>query len=108
MAGKEYCVWADSVEKSPKDSGKTLPKPLRHETTLLKRLLDEIRAVNVGYKADLRAVFVHVGALRTLRRLPALMERLFKRPDVRFFTYGWHERVHPHQWGVREIFPVGM
>ena len=107
MAGQDYCVWADSVEKTPKDSGKTFIRPLRNDTSCLLRLLDEIGAVNVGYKHDLRAVFVHVGSVSTLRKLPAFMERLVKRPDLRFFTYGWHERIHPRQWGIREIFPIG-
>ena len=107
MYGCDFCVWVEPVEKAPKDYGKIFIKPLREDTTMLLQFLSEIRAVNVGYKSDLGAVFVHVGAISMLRRLPAFVDRLLKRPDVRFYTYGWHEREHPRQWGIRQIFPIG-
>jgi len=73
----------------------------------LKHILKERPAKDVGLKADAFMVFVHVGALRTLSALPALMERRMKRPDVQFMTYGTHHTIPPARWGMRLIYPLG-
>jgi len=52
-------------------------------------------------------IFVHVGALRTLNKLPALADRRCKRPEIQFITYGSHESVKPIFWGFEQVFPVG-
>jgi hypothetical protein len=78
------------------------------ETKLLHSVLQRCRAKDVGHKADVRAVFVHVGALKTLHKLPALAERRSKRFDVQFFSYGTHHSVIPERWGIHEIYPLGM
>ncbi len=95
----KYCIWN-------KDGDGTQAEP-GSETMALKHILKERRAKDVGLKADAYVVFVHVGALKTLSALPALMERRMKRPDVQFMTYGTHHTIPPARWGMRLIYPLG-
>jgi len=96
---RPYCVWWAPADGTSKEPGM--------ETKLLLSILKQCRAKDVGHKADVRAVFVHVGALQSLHKLPALVERRSKRPEIQFYTYGTHESVSPDQWGIRGIFPLG-
>jgi hypothetical protein len=96
---RPYCVWWSGGDGSPTECGL--------ETTLLHSILERCHARNVGHKTDVRVVFVHIGALKTLHKLPALAERRSKRFEVQFFTYGTHESVMPEQWGIHEIYPLG-
>jgi hypothetical protein len=96
---RTYCVWW-----SPGD-GTTAAPGL--ETNLLHSIMKSCRAKNVGHKADVRVVFVHIGAVKTLHKLPALAERRSKRPEIHFYTYGTHVSVPREQWGVRAIYPLG-
>ncbi|KAI0307557.1 hypothetical protein B0F90DRAFT_1674737 [Multifurca ochricompacta] len=94
-----YCFWNKDGDGGQTEYG--------FETRALKLILDKCRAKDVGLKADVSVVFVHVGAIRTLSALPALMERRMKRPDVQFVTYGTHHSVPPARWGMRPIYPAG-
>src|ERR1700683_3969695 len=96
---RTYCVWW-----SPGDGTTTAPGL---ETNMLHSIMKSCRAKNVGHKADVRAVFVHIGAVKTLHRLPALAGRRSKRPELHFYTYGTHASVPREQWGVRAIYPLG-
>lgn len=96
---RSYCVWC-----TPGDG--TTAKP-GWETNQLLKILNSCEAKNVGHKADVRVVFVHVAALHTLHKLPALAERRSKRPDLHFYTYGTHPCIPRKQWGVYEIYPLG-
>jgi len=96
---RTYCVWW-----SPGD-GTTATPGL--ETNFLHSIMKSCRAKNVGHKSDVRVVFVHIGAVKTLHRLPALAERRSKRPEIHFYTYGTHVSVPREQWGVRAIYPLG-
>ena len=98
--GRTYCVWW-----SPGD-GTTATPGL--ETNQLHAIMKSCKAKNVGHKADVRVVFVHVGALVTLHRFPALAERRSKRPEIHFYTYGTHTSVPRERWGVNAIYPLGM
>ncbi|THH16827.1 hypothetical protein EW146_g3874 [Bondarzewia mesenterica] len=96
--GRKYCLW--------KMRGDGTPEEL--ETQALKCILGRCAgAEDAGHKADVRVVFVHVGSLDSLHKLPALAERRKKRPEIQFFTYGTHERVPPERWGIHEIYPLG-
>lgn len=97
---RTYCVWW-----TPGDGSQAISGP---ETQLLHDIMRSCKAKDVGHKADVRVVFVHVGALTTLHRLPALAERRSKRPEIHFYTYGYHASVPREQWGVRAIYPLGM
>ena len=97
---RNYCVWHAPADGSLKKPG--------FETKTLLAVLEVWKAQNVGYKMDVRAVFVHVGALPTLHKLVALAMRRCKRPDMRFYSYGTHPTVHPERWGLREIYPIGL
>ncbi|KDQ54746.1 hypothetical protein JAAARDRAFT_347429 [Jaapia argillacea MUCL 33604] len=96
---RPYCVWWTPADGSTTHKG--------FETNALKTLMRHCGAKDVGHKADVRVVFIHIGALTTLCKLPALVERRCKRPEIQFITYGSHESVPPEQWGVREIYPLG-
>ena len=98
-APRAYCVW-----HAPADGTRDAPG---FETRLLLAILDAMNAKNVGYKADVRIIFVHVGALKTFYRLEALAMRRCKQPDLRIYSYGTHESVKPTRWGLREIYPLG-
>jgi hypothetical protein len=95
----KYCIWNKDGDGSPSEPG--------FETRALVHILDERRATNVGLKADVSFVFVHVGAIKTLFLLPALMERRMKRLDIQFVTYGTHHTIPPARWGIRHIYPAG-
>lgn len=98
MPNRPYCVWNTS-DGTPAAPGV--------ETAALRTILRHYNAPDAGHKADVRVVFVHVGSLRTLHKLPALVERRCKRPEIQFVTYGTHESAPIKRWGVREIFPLG-
>ena len=94
-----YCIWSAPGDEATSGPG--------YETLLLKEILSTCASQEVGYKADARVVFVHVGALDKLHCLQALAERRAKRADVRFVTYGTHPNVSSERWGMREIYPMG-
>lgn len=96
---RAYCVWW-----SPGDGTTTAPGL---ETNMLHSIMKSCKAKNVGHKADVRVVFVHVGALESLHKLPALAERRSKRPEIHFYTYGTHAKIPRERWGVHAIYPVG-
>ncbi|KAI9512345.1 hypothetical protein F5148DRAFT_18559 [Russula earlei] len=94
-----YCIWNKDGDGTPSAPG--------FETRALIDILDKRRANNVGWKRDVSFVFVHVGAIRSLYMLPALMERRMKRLDIQFVTYGTHHTIPPARWGIRLIYPAG-
>jgi hypothetical protein len=100
MPNRPYCVWWTPGDGTISDKGL--------ETTLLISILNHCGAKNVGHKVDVRAVFVHVGALRTLYKFIALAERRSKRFEVQFITFGSHPSVPRDRWGIREIYPLGV
>ena len=95
---RPYCIWT-----GPTDTTSTSAS---YETSLLKEFLSTCKGKDMGHKADVRVIFVHVGGLATLHLLPALAERRMK-TAVRFLTYGTHPGVPRERWGVREIYPLG-
>jgi hypothetical protein len=99
MSESRYCIWNKDGDGSPSEPG--------FETRALTNVLDERQATNKGLKADVDFVFVHVGAIKTLNQLPALMERRMKRLDIQFVTYGTHHTIPPTRWGIRQIYPAG-
>lgn len=101
MSGSDrhYCIWYE-----PSDG--TMRKPAS-ETMLLKVILDEVKAPEVAHSASPRVIFVHVGALRTLHKLPRFTDRRTNYSLIQFYTYGTHEDVSPNIWGIREIYPCG-
>lgn len=108
MPGRNYCIWSYPVDPLPSDGGKKIDRlRVRPETKALLRILDETGAKNVGYNADLRVIFVHVGALRTINNLPSVTKWRSERFDVHFIAYGFHESVPKSRWGTHEVFPLG-
>ena len=98
-SARRFCVW-----HSPADGRTTNPG---FETKLLLELLGAWKAQNVGFKQDVRVIFVHVGAISSLHKLEAIALRRSRQPELRIYSYGTHPSVHPSRWGVRELYPVG-
>ncbi|KAF7339929.1 Chromo domain-containing protein [Mycena venus] len=95
---RTYCIWPPSEERQGNRD---------RETGYLISILKECGAKQVGFKTDMRAIFVHVGALKSIRKMSLLVERRQQTCGIRFYTFGTHETVHPEHWGVREIYPLG-
>ncbi|KAF7339742.1 Chromo domain-containing protein [Mycena sanguinolenta] len=94
---KTYCIWPSEERKEDRD----------REIGYLTSILKECGAKRVDFKADLRAIFVHVGGLKRLREMPRLVERRSQLRGIHFYTFGTHETLHPEHWGIREIYPLG-
>lgn len=99
---RSFCIWWEAGD------GNDSKREPGAETMMLSSIMAQCRAKNYGQKADARVVFVHVGALKTLHRLPRIVERRSKKPEVQFYTYGTHESIPRAYWGVREIYPCGV
>jgi hypothetical protein len=99
MPKSKYCIWNKDGDGTPSEPG--------FETRALMHVLKERGAEDVGPKADVSFIFVHVGAIRTLCRLLALADRRMKRLDIQFVAYGTHHTIPPSRWGVRRIYPAG-
>ncbi|KAK7064499.1 chromo domain-containing protein [Favolaschia claudopus] len=95
---RTYSVWPSAEERTGNRD---------REIGFLTTILNECGAKKVGFKTDLRAIFVHVGSLVTIQKMPLLVERRSQMCGLRFYTFGTHESVHPESWGIREIFPLG-
>jgi hypothetical protein len=79
------------------------------ETLLLYSIMEQCRAkYQNSASPDVRIVFVHIGALKTIHKFPSFVERCSKAQMVQFYTYGTHESIPPDEWGIREIYPCGM
>ncbi|KAJ7169556.1 hypothetical protein C8R46DRAFT_1089179 [Mycena filopes] len=102
---RPYCIWPPPLEERKATDITVITRD--HETEYLMTVLKECGAKRVGFKAEARAVFVHVGALRSISKMPALAERRRQPLGIQFYTYGTHETIHPEYWGMREIYPFG-
>jgi hypothetical protein len=95
---RPYCIWYSGDGTSGRPG---------LETASLRLVLGHYGARDAGYKADVRLVFVHVGALATLHQLEALADRRKKQPEVQFYLYGTHDIVPRERWGIRPVYPLG-
>ncbi|PFH54677.1 hypothetical protein AMATHDRAFT_44493 [Amanita thiersii Skay4041] len=98
--GRPYSTWCDGVDITKGHGG--------IETTYLQVVMDQCRAKHTNPRSKLfvRAIFIHVGALRTIQNFPQFTEKRMKQP-IHFYTYGTHESISPDLWGVQEIWPCG-
>ena len=77
------------------------------DTWMLYSVMEQCRTKHARITAsNANVVFVHVGALKNIHKLPSFADRLSK-PQIQFYTYGTHESVPPEEWGVREIYTCG-
>ncbi|KAL5534576.1 hypothetical protein ACEPAG_1039 [Sanghuangporus baumii] len=107
LPSRKFCVWSYQVDAEPTERGRKFSK-VRSETKALFDVLSFLKAKNVGYDdLDARVVFVHVGSVRSIQKLPGIVSRRLEKPEVQFITYGTHESVKPSLWGFREIYPLG-
>ena len=99
---RPYCLWYNQQTSG----GAAISSP-DVETAALQAILNHCGATNVGLKADVKAIFIHVGSLSTMWKIPSMWARRNKRPEIRFFTYGTHERALPSRWGIHEVYRLG-
>lgn len=107
ITGKPYCIWSYPVDSlTPEDCA---PRPsISWDTYALLRILDACKAVNNGFIRDVRVVFIHTDALKSVGRLDGLEKRRKLRPEIQFYLYGSSETTFPLLRGVTEIYPLGM
>lgn len=96
---RTYGIWFSSSDCGQSTSGL--------ETALLQLILGATRATVSNLKDEVRVIFIHVGALPTIRTLPSLVAKLSEHPETHFYTYGTHPSVESWRWGLHEIFPLG-
>lgn len=96
---RTYGIWFSSSDCGQSTSGL--------ETALLQVILGATKATVSNLKDDVRVIFIHVGALPTIRTLPSIVAKLSEHPETHFFTYGTHPSVESWRWGLHEIFPLG-
>ncbi|KAF8898501.1 hypothetical protein BD779DRAFT_1666338 [Infundibulicybe gibba] len=95
---RTFCIW----------NGDTGPsKTMTLETIYLCSIMQQCKATKCDTKTDTRVIFVHIGALATLHKLPGYFDRRINNVGTRFITYGTHHSVPPPQWGIREIYVAG-
>ncbi len=100
-----YCVWSKDKSKTRLEHSKSGDK---HETKMLRGILQQYAGQDVGFKKDVNLVFVHVSAVKSLQKLPAYVERIWKRVDVMFVMYGTHYTVPSSSWGMKRIYRSGV
>jgi hypothetical protein len=98
---RPFIIWDDNQAELPCLETRAL-------RTILSCCTAPRPAREVSPQDQARVIFIHVGALSTLYRLPLLAERRGSRYDLSFYLYGSHPNVHPLRWGIREIFILGM
>jgi len=96
--GLPYSIWPD----------KQGPSKVNLEVGLLDEVLKQLKATKVSHKVEARIVFVHVGHLRTLHLLPALVQRRADSQHITFYTFGSHDEVSPRSWTMDEIYRTGQ
>lgn len=100
--GRPYIMWHDGGDNT------NIRNYSGFETLCLESIMEQCRAGLAKHSTvSTRVVFIHVGALTTVYRIPQLSDRREKCPQVRFYTYGTHESVVPEIWGIHEIWPCG-
>lgn len=112
-----FDVWWDGGDGTKKQAGV--------ETYMLFSVMEQCRSKRVVFEprgniktsdprltsdhrnpAEPRVMFIHVGAVKTIRNLPGLLE-FSSRALTQFWTYGTHRSVASEHWGVREVYPCG-
>ncbi|OCB85244.1 hypothetical protein A7U60_g7871 [Sanghuangporus baumii] len=107
LPSRKFCVWSYQIDAEPTEHGRKF-STVRPETKALFDVLSFLKAKNAGYDdLDARVVFVHVGSVRNIQKLPGIVSRRLEKPEVQFITYGTHESVKPSLWGFHEIYPLG-
>ncbi|KAF8528064.1 hypothetical protein BU17DRAFT_61387 [Hysterangium stoloniferum] len=100
IAQKNYAIFTTPAED-------VLPDP---DTLALKVVLRSIpgcKSSSIIEGGLTRCIFIHVSSWPILHKLPGIVHRRLRRPEVLFFTYGSDPIVDPSFWGLQEVFPIG-
>jgi hypothetical protein len=93
-----YCIWAEVPTGS---------KQINMEAKLLEEVLKPLKARKVPGGSNCRIVFVHLGALKTLNRFPALAMKRAQHHQMSFYTFGTQGGTSTRFWCIEEIYPCG-
>jgi hypothetical protein len=96
--GLPYCIWAEVQPGS---------RRISLEAKLLDDILKHTKSRKVPEGSNCRIVFVHLGALKTLNRFPALAMKRAQHHQTTFYTFGTQEGTAPQFWRMEEIYPCG-
>ncbi|RDB28456.1 hypothetical protein Hypma_015299 [Hypsizygus marmoreus] len=96
---RSFSVWWDGGDGSKR-------RPAM-ETHMLHSIMEQCRAKKRRNVAEARVLFVHVGAIKTLHKLPGFLDFCSSSPHIQFYSYGSHESIPPKYWCVREIYTCG-
>lgn len=101
----EYWPNGESREYGP---GRTNQEEIfGYETRLLLAVLRQAADKKKGVVTALeRTVWIHVGSLKDLGKIPMLIERL-NQYDTNFYSYGTHPSVPRQMWGIHTLFTYG-
>jgi len=97
--GLAYCIWAEVQPGS---------KRINTEAKLLEDVLKQVKSRKVPGGSNCRIVFVHLSALKTLNRFPALALKRAQHHQTTFYTFGTQEGTAPRFWRMEEIYPCGL
>lgn len=80
-----------------------------HETRSLITILESAPGCKIVplLTGNARFIFIHVSSWGMLHKLPGLVDRRLRRPDIQFYTYGSDPSIERKRWGVHEVFPLG-
>ncbi|KAG6861207.1 hypothetical protein C0995_002556 [Termitomyces sp. Mi166 len=95
---RTFSVWFEGGDGTKKKPGL--------ETIILFKILEKCRTKHTHIR-DARIIFIHVGAIERLEKLPSLLQICSSSFSVQFYTYGTHETISSKFWGIREIYPCG-
>ncbi|KAG5721565.1 hypothetical protein E4T56_gene13050 [Termitomyces sp. T112] len=95
---RTYSVWYEGGDGTKKRPGM--------ETLALFGILDKC-GIKRSHIQDARIVFIHVGAVKHLHKLPGFLDICSTSFPVQLYTYGSHETIARGLWGVREVYPCG-
>lgn len=100
LPDRPFIIWDDYPLEAPHSETRAL-------RTVLAACSSPRPAKEVQPLDHAKVIFVHIGALATLYRLPRLVERRSKHQETFFYLYGTHPNINPTQWGIREVFVLG-
>lgn len=78
------------------------------ETQLLSAILGRYKLLNIEKSLTApRTMFIHRSALQTLPRLANFSSVRASKRSLQIFVYGTDLSIHPSQWAVKEVYPIG-
>ncbi|KAG6896041.1 hypothetical protein C0992_010727 [Termitomyces sp. T32_za158] len=96
---RTYSVWYEGADGTRKRPG--------IETCALYCILEECGCKR-SRTQEARIVFIHLGAIKYLHKLPGFLDICSTSFSVRLYSYGSHETIPRGLWGIHEIYPCDV